>query len=348
MKKLLVIVMASLLGSISLTFPANGATFAEYKKCTTPGQSKNGLACVQGIDGKLIWVTMSSIVVEPGQPVYRSCKKAGERKILKYWSGDPGVVYQDQFGCLTLTSEMIKDIKLENDMGCTITNWLNNLNQEREKATNCAFGNWKSGQKVWWLVPGGFPYTNIVPFEKVQASPAEMFVTKDTPEIPSCYLGQSCGPNQMKRYAEVISSYPNAIVHPAKNNVQTGSNPTQSSSSGQSSTTSCSTISGALVSVNIEYGSLTFTNPFACKITLQISGQINCKATWVPMPVSASISMNSKESKNIAIGGVFPSALASCKSFMALNGLAYDGSGGLTACMNKTCMSAFRFTGRIA
>ena len=333
--------------AISLSTPASGASIAEYKSCVTPGQSKNGLACIRGLDGKLLWVTSSSInLAEPGTPLYRTCSTAGDRRVLKFWSGDPGYVVQDQFGCLTLTAQMIKDIKSENKKGCVIVNWSYGAYEE-EKAS-CAFGKWKIGQKVWWLVPGGFPYKNIVPGDKVADFPAEEYVTKDTPEIPSCYLDQTCGEKQMDRYANVIAMNPNTIIHPAKNKIQPGSNPTMPSTSSQSTSASCSTISGSGITINYEYGSLTFTNPFACKITLQISGQINCKATWVPIPVSASISMSSKESKNLFIGGVFPNALATCKSFMTLNRLAYDGSGGLTTCTSKSCLNSFRFTGRVS
>jgi hypothetical protein len=115
-----------------------------------------------------------------------------------------------------------------------------------------------------------------------------------------------------------------------------------------SSGTDCATKSGSEITVKYENGMVTFANPFSCAITVVISGQVNCRATWVPIPVSATFSMYSRESRSWGLGGVFPNALSTCVSYMKLAGLNYDGSGGLTMCANKACLSALTLTGRVS
>jgi hypothetical protein len=112
--------------------------------------------------------------------------------------------------------------------------------------------------------------------------------------------------------------------------------------------TDCATKSGSEITVKYENGMVTFANPFSCPITVVISGQVNCRATWVPIPVSATLSMYSRESRSWGLGGVFPNALSTCVSYMKLAGLNYDGSGGLTMCANKACLSALTLTGRVS
>lgn len=110
----------------------------------------------------------------------------------------------------------------------------------------------------------------------------------------------------------------------------------------------CSRKSGTLIKVTVEQGMVNFANPLSCPITLVISGQVNCKATWIPIPVSATFSMYTKESKSWQLGGVFPNALATCKSFMTLSGLTFDGSGGLNMCADRACFSGLTLIGRIS
>jgi len=160
-------------------------------------------------------------------------------------------------------------------------------------------------------------------------------------------LEKSCDPQSMTQFTTAVPKYSNAVIHPAKKPVSGSAGQQQTTNSSQSTSTDCSRLTGSQINISVEYGMLSFSNPYACKISLQISGQINCQATWVPIPVSTSVSMGSRESKSIFMGGLFPSALASCKSFMTMSGMAFDGSGGLTLCANKACLSAFSFVGRV-
>jgi len=110
----------------------------------------------------------------------------------------------------------------------------------------------------------------------------------------------------------------------------------------------CSKKSGTLIKVTVEQGMVNFANPLSCPVTVVISGQVNCRATWIPIPVSATFSMYSKESKSWGLGGVFPSALATCKSFMTLSGLTFDGGGGLNMCADRACFNGLTLIGRIS
>jgi hypothetical protein len=110
----------------------------------------------------------------------------------------------------------------------------------------------------------------------------------------------------------------------------------------------CSRKSGTLIKVTVEQGMVNFANPLSCSITVVISGQVNCRATWIPIPVSATFSMYSKESKSWGLGGVFPNALAICKSFMTLSGLTFDGSGGLNMCADRACFNGLTLIGRVS
>jgi hypothetical protein len=339
---------------------------------------------------------------------------------------------------------------------CMVTSSSSNYSYSQEKG-RCDFAPFKVGQKMWLeVVYFNTKNANILTDEESQSSPAVSYVTKDIPQIPSCFLERSCGPQMTGDLQKVIAEYPNAIVFPAKvkplnvpppslgqvedqtncfgsswcsdlgieagkiviqglgaewnaygvkNNIPnfilivtspsgkieqskyfalpygynfitwrveeiglwsvqiagwSGTQRTAWSSAkvvqiktvqaqqNNSPGTDCASKSGSEITVKYENGIVTFANPFSCAITVVISGQVNCRATWVPIPVSATFSMYSRESRSWGLGGVFPNALSTCVSYMKLAGLNYDGSGGLTMCANKSCLSALTLTGRVS
>lgn len=439
---------------------ASPSPISEFKSCTKPGQeswTKFGtVACVRGINGKLLWVHTGGSSSSPGEPLLRTCSQAGDRKVFKYWSSSPTSFRQGQYVCVIMGAKSIDYLKHDKPNLCMVTSSSSNYSYSQEKG-RCDFAPFKVGQKMWLeVVYFNTTNANILTDEESQSSPAVSYVTKDIPQIPSCFLEQSCGPQMTGDLQKVIAEYPNAIVFPAKvtplnvpppslgqvedqtncfgsswcsdlgieagkiviqglgaewnaygvkNNIPnftlivtspsgkieqskyfalpygynfitwrveeiglwsvqiagwSGTQRTAWSSAkvvqiktvqaqqNNSPGTDCASKSGSEITVKYENGIVTFANPFSCAISVVISGQVNCRATWVPIPVSATFSMYSRESRSWGLGGVFPNALSTCVSYMKLAGLNYDGSGGLTMCANKSCLSALTLTGRVS
>ena len=452
--------------SLFTPFPAATAStssIVEFRKCEKPGQvskAKSGyeVACTRGINGKLLWVYIDFQKSSPGEPKMRACPIAGDRKVFRYWSGNPSDWRQAQFVCALLTPELIKSIKSRPDI-CVLRNSSSDYSSTDEKG-RCDFAPLKVGQKMWFSVDNGISGTNnnILTDEESNAIQAVIYSTKDTPQIPSCYLERSCGPKRMDDLQKVITDYPKTIVFPAlknplntpapilgeiaevKNcfgthwcrNLQTSSEVTQiviegkkdewntygisnkisgfffklTSPSGkvefsekhkipnaydyftwavgetgfwnvqiagwngtqQTSWSSpksvqvlslqtpqddvaaanCANNVGSEIKVEYANGMITFANPFNCSIKVVVSGHVNCKATWIASPVSATFAMKSRESMTWGLGGMFPNAISACKNSMTLAGLTYDGSGGLTLCADKACRSSLLLRGRVS
>jgi hypothetical protein len=437
------------------------SSVSEFKSCVNPGQisrAKSGydLACTRGINGKLLWVNFYDGNSSPGEPAMRACGIAGDRKVFRYWRGNPSEPSQNQFVCVIATANLIKYMKSSMQNLCWVTSSSSDYSYSQEKG-RCNFASRKVGQKMWlqiWNTAG--TNANILTDEASYSSPSIPYVTEDLPQIPSCFLERSCGPKMMVSLQKVVTEYPNAIVFPpkksplnfpppslgkvdaqtdcfgsswcralgtqdgqiviegqgvewntygVKNNISqfffkltspsgkiefsnkfkfpyeyyfttfrvkeiglwsvqiagwSGIQQTDwslpkvvqvralQSSQNDVPATDCASKSGSLVAVKYEMGMVSFANPFNCSVTVVISGQVNCRATWVPIPVSATFSMYSRESISWGLGGVFPNALSLCQSYMNLAGLTYDGSGGLTMCATKSCLSALTLIGRIS
>lgn len=439
---------------------------SEFKSCADPGQisrAKSGydLACARGINGKLLWVYFcdpESCTSSPGEPMMRACSVAGDRRVFRYWRGNPSNPAQDQFVCVIATANQVKAIKSSIQNLCWVPSSILSDYSASQNKGRCNFAPRKVGQKMWLQISNhAGTNANILTDEESYISPAVTFATKDIPQIPSCFLERSCGPQMMGDLQKVIAEYPNAIVFPAKKNplnapppdlgeveAQTncfgeswcsdlgtevgkiviqsqraewnaygvknnislfffiasspsgkieksryftlprehdlpitwsvseiglwsvqiaGSSGTQQTawssakvvqitaiqkSQSDEPARVCASKSGSVVTVNYEMGMVSFANPFSCPVTVVISGQVNCRATWVPISVSTTFNLYSRESKSWGLGGVFPNAMSSCQSYMKLAGLTYDGTGGLTMCANKACLSTLKLTGRIS
>ncbi len=436
---------------------------SEFKSCANPGQisrAKSGydLACTRGINGKLLWANFYDGNSSPGEPTMRACGVAGDRKVFRYWRGNPSQPSQDQFVCVIATAKLIKYIKSSMQNLCWVPSSIASDYSASQDKGRCDFAPFRVGQKMWlqiWNDSG--KNKNILTDEESKISPAVTFATKDIPQIPSCFLERSCGPQMTGDLQKVIAEYPNTIVFPAKktplnvpppdlgeveaqtncfgaswcsdlgtevgkivvqgqtaewnaygvkNNISLfffivtspsgnievsrnfplpreydlpitmsvaeiglwsvqiagwrGNQRTAWSSPKMVQITAiqksqideaardCASKSGSVVKVNYEMGMVNFANPFSCRVTVVISGQVNCRATWVPISVSATFSMYSRESRSWGLGGVFPNAMSTCESYMKLAGLTYDGSAGLTMCANKACLSTLTLTGRVS
>jgi hypothetical protein len=323
---------------------------AEYKNCTSPGEYKTvdadtSFVCARGLNGKLLWLYPTWYDYRyPGSPEMRQCATAGDRKILEYWTSTPLDKDKGQFVCITINSTLLKSEILKKS-SCYIDNDTDNGGEPN--VGRCKIGPWKIGQKVWVRIIVGKPFTNVVRPSQFASAPSVKFVTKDVPEIPSCYLEKSCDPNLQAKFQAVAKAYPNAIIHPARNLVPNSSHSPRPPKSPAPARDDCSKISGTLVDSTIGDLKLDIVNPFSCQILLEITGQVNCKATWVPIPVSATMLMLPRESASWNWPSIFQSARSTCESYMKLNGLQYDGSGGLSICTTKSCLSLFRFVGRV-
>lgn len=323
---------------------------SEYKTCSTPGQYKAvdaqaSLVCARGKNGKLIWLNPTWYDYRyPGSPEMRPCVIAGDRKILEYWIGTPLDKNRDQFVCVIVSAELLKN-EISKDRACNVDNDVDN--GQEPNIGHCKVGPWKLGKNVWVRVTVSSPYTNVVPPNKYISSYTTKYVTQDLPEIPSCFLEESCGRKLQAKFQTVIARYPNAIIHPIRN-LDSDSKPSPAVSNSPSPTIEdCSKIRGTKIDSTVGDVYLNFKNPFNCEISLEVTGQINCKATWVPMPVSVTVILQPRESASWNWAFLFENARSACESYMKLNGLQFDGSGGLTICASKVCLNTFKFLGRV-
>jgi hypothetical protein len=194
---------------------------SEYKSCGNPGQMRKTeswaefLVCGRGIDGKLLWVTIGIGNSGPGEPQMRACSTAGDRKVFRYWHGNPSSPRQAQYVCANSTADLIKSLKIDAQGHCMVTSSESDYSFSEEKG-RCNFAPFRVGQKMWLEIELFRTNKNLPSNEESSEGPAVIYVSKDIPQIPSCYLERSCGPEMMHGLQKVMTEYPNAIVFPPK------------------------------------------------------------------------------------------------------------------------------------
>ena len=207
---------------------ASGPVIGEYKSCTVPGQYKadpddenSEYVCARGLNGKLLWLVPGYVVApldQPGSPLMRPCSVAGDRKVLQFWIDNPlEKKLKSQFACVIVNSTLLRSVYNEDYQALCFISIKYNIGDNLLEEANCKVGPPKVGQKVWLEIQASKPFTNVVRPSQIASFPATQYVTRDFPEIPSCFIEQSCEASLQTRYKALLITFPNVIIHPARN-----------------------------------------------------------------------------------------------------------------------------------